>query len=287
MTLWFPFGGEISPVRRRALVWPREHGAWGILLVSLITGAAAGLSSPTNLPRLLWLALAATAAFSWRTPFENSLPSSPLRPRNCAEWRWVTAAMLVYALTCAFAVGMLIHEGALGLIWKPGVVAAGLFAVQAVIKRFSRASRLLSEIIGTFGLTIPAMAAWAVAAGRFDSQAVVLWLLNGLFATNQILYVQMRIQETRRFQHSLHSWDRVIFLAVEAFTVAVLIAAWRRSLMPGLALVAFLPVFTRGVVWSFRRTRQALQIHRLGKSELAHAILFGLLVIIAFRLFIP
>ena len=274
-------------MRRRALVWPREHGAWGILLVSLITGAAAGFSSPANFLRLLWLAFAATAAFSMRTPLENALPSSPLRPRSSAEWKWVKTAMAVYALSCVFALGMLVHEGALGLIWIPGAVAAGLFALQAMAKRFSRVGRLLGEIISAFGLTVAAMAAWAVAAGRFDPQAAVLWLMNGLFATNQILYVQFRIQEARGSKHSSRSRVNAIFLAVEAFTVVLLIAAWRGSLIPGLALVAFLPVLARGTLWSFRRTKQPLQIHRLGKTELGHAILFGLLVIVAFRLFIP
>lgn len=41
-TLSWPWHG-VSSVRRWVLVWPREHGAWGILLVSLITGSAVGL----------------------------------------------------------------------------------------------------------------------------------------------------------------------------------------------------------------------------------------------------
>lgn len=287
MTSLSTFGNEISPARRRALIWPREHGAWGMLFVSLITGAAAGFSSMDNLPRLLWLALAATAAFSLRTPLENALPSSPLRPRSRAEWRWVAAAMTVFALSCALAVAMLAHDGALGLIWIPGTVAAALFALQAAIKRAGRMGRLLAEIVSAFGLTVVAMAAWAVAAGRFGPQAVVLWLLNGLFATNQILYVQLRIQEARPSKHSSRSRDRAIFQAVEAFTAAILLAAWRGSLMPALALVAFLPVLTRGGLWSIRPSKKPLQIHRLGKSELAHAILFGLLLIFAFRLSMP
>jgi hypothetical protein len=274
-------------MRRRALVWPREHGAWGILLVSLITGAATGFSSISNLPPLLWLTLAATAAFSLRTPVENSLPASPLRPRTSAEWRWVNAAIGVYALTCAIAVAMLWREGALALVWIPGVVAAGLFALQIAVKRAGRAGRVLGEITGAFGLTVAALAGWAVAAGRFDREALSLWLLNGLFATNQILYVQLRIHETRDSAQPLLSGGKLLFLAGEVLTVIVLVAAWRGGLMPGLTLFAFLPILARGAVWSVRSAARPLKIHRLGKTELAHAIIFGLLLIAAFRLHVP
>ena len=281
------FWNEISPPRRRVLVWPREHGAWGILLVSLITGAAAGFSSMANFPRLLWLTLAATAAFALRTPVENSLPASPFRARSSAEWRWMTAAIVAYALGCALAVGMLYREGALGLIWMPGSVAAGLFASQAVVKPAGRVGRLLGEIIGAFGLAVVALAGWAVAAGRFDPEALTLWLMNGLFATNQILYIQLRIHETRDSRHPLHSVDKLLFVAGETLTALLLVAAWRARLLPGLAVLAFLPILVRGAVWSVRRGAQPLKIHRLGKTELTHAILFGLLVILSFRLHIP
>jgi hypothetical protein len=281
------FWSEISPMRRRALVWPREHGAWGILFVSLVTGAAAGFSSMTSFPRLLWLTLAATAAFSLRTPVENRFPASPLRPRSPAEWRWVNAAIGAYALSCAFAVGMLWRDGALGLVWIPGVAAAGLFALQVVVKRAGRVGRVLGEIAGAFGLAVVALAGWAVAAGRFGPEAYTLWLMNGLFATNQILYVQLRIHETRGSTQPQLSRNRLLFLAGEVLTTMVLVAAWRARLIPGLAVLAFLPILVRGGVWSVRSGAQPLKIHRLGKTELAHAILFGLLVIAGFRLHVP
>lgn len=278
------FWSEITPMRRRALVRPREHGAWGILFVSLITGAATGFSSITNLSRLLWLTLAVTAAFLLGTPVENSLPGSPFRARSSAEWRWVTAAIVAYTLSCAFAVGMLWRDGALGLVWIPGVVAAGLFALQAVVKRAGRVGRVLGEITGAFGLTVVALAGWAVAAGRLGPEAFMLWLMNGLFATNQVLYVQLRIHETRDSTQPLLSRGKLRFLAGEVLTAMVLVAAWRASLIPGLTLLAFLPILVRGGVWSVRSGAQPLKIHRLGKTELANAILFGLLLIASFRL---
>lgn len=281
------FWRDVHPARRRTLVWPREHGAWGILLVSLVTGSTIGFSSPANFPRLLWLTMAVVAAFCLRTPLENSLPASPFRARGPAEWRWVIGAAFTYALWGAFAVGMLGRGGALSLIWQPALAAAGFFALQAAVKRSGRAGRLPGEVIGAFGLALAAVAGWAVAAGGIERQALTLWILNGLFAANQILYVQLRIREARGAAAASRSGNRMLFLAGEALIALLLIAGAGAGLIPRLALLAFVPVLARGGIWSLRADHWPLQIYRLGKSELFHSILFGLLIIAAFRLRIP
>ena len=259
---------EVHPARRWTLVWPREHGAWGILLVSLITGASVGFSSSTDLSTLLWLTVAVVAAFCLRTPIENSLPASPFRARGSAEWCWVIAAASIYALTGALAVAMLIGAGFLGLLWKLGLAAAGFFVMQAVAKKLGRAGRLAGEIIGAFGLTLAAVAGWAVAAGGFEQQALAIWILNGLFAADQILFVQLRIREVRAGKGSSGSSGRMLFLAVEALIALLLIGGAHAGFIPWLALLAFLPVLARGGAWMLRTDRGRRQIHRLGKSEL-------------------
>lgn len=282
-TLPWPWHG-VSPVRRWVLVWPREHGAWGILLVSLITGAAVGLSSAANLLPLLWLTLAAIAAFCLRTPVENSMPRSPFRPRTQAEWRWVKATASAYILVGTFAGVMQWLDGALRLVWMPALAAAGLFGLQAVVKRFGRAWRMTAEILAAFGMTIAAAVGCVVAAGKMGDLAIGIWLLNGLFATNQILYVQFRISETRDARNASSSNRKRIFLASEAVTALAVIAGAQAGLLPSLALVAFVPLLVRGGIWSFRTSQAPLRIHRLGKTELAHAIVFGLLLITVTRL---
>jgi hypothetical protein len=59
--------------RRRALVVPREHGAWGMLLVPLVTGAAVGLPAGGHVAPVLLLTTAALALVWLRTPFERWL----------------------------------------------------------------------------------------------------------------------------------------------------------------------------------------------------------------------
>ncbi len=274
---------NVHPARRWTVVWPREHGAWGILLVSLITGAAIGFRSTAALPALLWLTVAVVAAFCLRTPIENSLPASPFRARSPAEWRWVIVAASIYALAGALAAAMLVRAGFLGLLWKLGLGAAGLFALQAILKKLGRSGRLPAEIVGAFGLTLAAVAGWAVAAGAFGGQALSIWLLNALFAADQIIYVQFRIREVRAGKGSSGSGGRRLFVAAEALIALLLVGGAHAGLIPWLALPAFLPVLARGETWALKADHGRLQIHRLGKSELFFAILFGVLLIAAFR----
>ncbi|HYY68607.1 MAG TPA: YwiC-like family protein [Terriglobales bacterium] len=53
----------VNAVRRRSFVLPREHGAWGILLVPLSTGATIGLLRGGDAVPLVAFLLAAISLF--------------------------------------------------------------------------------------------------------------------------------------------------------------------------------------------------------------------------------
>ncbi len=62
---------SVQQARTRALVVPREHGAWGLLLfVPLFTGAAVGVASTQREWPLVLFTVAALALFWLRTPME-------------------------------------------------------------------------------------------------------------------------------------------------------------------------------------------------------------------------
>ena len=66
-------GGRGDPVLP---IFPREHGAWGMLLIPL--GTAAGVAGRWDVPLTLFLA-AVLALFLLRVPAETLFHSSPLR----------------------------------------------------------------------------------------------------------------------------------------------------------------------------------------------------------------
>ena len=268
MATWTAPWRDIHPARRWALVWPREHGAWGILLVSLLTGATVGASSGPTLAREGWLVAAAGALFCARAPVENALfPDSPFRPRTTSELRWMAFFAGAFSAIAGVALGALVGRAPAGF-YVVGVVAADAFGVQAVIKRRGPHLRLLAQLAGALGLTATAAMACSVASGRMDRLALILWAINWLFATNQILYVQLRIHECRVGNRKKKLVGKRSFLGSEIVTAACLGALWRLGLIPAGSLIAFVPVLMRGAILAFPPDGRPLEIRRLGKEEL-------------------
>lgn len=272
----------VSHARLRALVIPREHGAWGMLLVPLASGAAVGLMRGGQAPSLGFFITAALAVFWLRTPAESWLGTSPLRAQTAAERRLVLSFALFLSTFAALMLASLFWDGKNRDLLPLGAVAALAFAVQAFFKRLSRSLRMTAQVCGAIGLTAAAPAAYCVVSGHFDVIAAALWLANWLFAGDQIHFVQLRLHAARAQAMRERLWRGRAFLAGQIGLMVVLILAAKFALLPWLALLAFLPVLTRGAAWFFRPA-QPLAVRRLGWSELAHSLAFGALLIAAFR----
>ena len=134
--------------RGRSFFLPREHGAWGMLLVPLVAGAAAG--HPRG-ERIIWILLFAAIAlglFCLRTPVEAGLEISPVCPENDTERRLIHYSIYIYASIVGSALAVLIlWAHAYGLLLL-GVVAAVAFLLQFESPRPLRVHRLgVSELL--------------------------------------------------------------------------------------------------------------------------------------------
>ncbi len=274
---------SLQTERLRSFVLPREHGAWGILLVPLVTGAWIGFSEGARVLPLLLFLIAALSLFCLRTPLEVRLGTSPLRAQSPAERSVVVYSTFAYASLAALAIGWLLwRERAYGLLLVGGA-AALFFVAQASLKRLGRQTRTAAQLVGAIGLTSTAAGAYYVATGRLDRTALILWAANALFAANQIHFVQMRIHGARATARREKLARGGGFLLGEAATAGLLLAAWGLGFLPGFAALAFAPVLIRGVRWFFQ-ANAPLAIHRLGFTELAHAMAFGVLFIVAYTI---
>lgn len=268
----------LQEARRRSLVIPREHGAWGMLLVPLATGGVLGLLSGGDAFALALFTIAALSLFWLRTPFESWLGTTPLRASSPAERIFVLQAILGLASVSSLALTALLWGGRNPSLWLLGAVAGFVFAAQAILKKLGRKMRMAAQVLGAIGLTATAPAAFYVVTGRVDSLAWVLWIANWLFAGDQIHFVQVRIHGARAASRVEKFIRGKNFLSGQLILCGILFAAWQTRLMPGLALLAFLPALWRGTAWFFGAP-QALQVRRLGWTELAHSILFAVLLV--------
>lgn len=266
--------------RRYALILPREHGAWGLLLVPLITGAGVAFFESSHVGPVLLLLTGALALFWLRTPVESLTGTSVMRAQTNDERRAVVIVIACLATVAAVALGTLLWAGRNPDLWIIGAAAAVAFIAPALVKKLGRRARMLSEIVGTIGLTSSAPAAYYVSTGKFDATAWMLWLANLIFAGNQIHYVQVRIH-TARVEGMRAKFARGWTFAVGQIVMAVVLCiACLRGLMPWLGLIAFAPILFRGWFYFFRKPGP-LVVRRLGWSELTHGVVFCVLFIAA------
>jgi len=266
--------------RRRALVVPREHGAWGMLLVPLMTGVAVGLLAGGRIAPVLLLTTAVLALFWLRTPAESWLGTGAVRVRTSQERQLVLRVVAPLATVAVVTLGALFWQGKNGeLVWL-GMIAGAFFAAQLLLKRMG-STRMAAEVLGALALTSTAPAAYCVATGRLDARAWALWLMNWLFAASQIHFVWLRIRGARAAGPSEKFTLGRSFLAGQIFLGGVLTLACYFNWLPGLTLLAFAPVLFRGFFW-FASKPQPIEVRRLGWTELAHALVFGVLLTASF-----
>ena len=275
---------QTASARIRLLTFPREHGAWGILLVPLIVGVAAGARTANAALPLLLLTVGALALFCLRTPIESLAGTSVTRVQSNAERRAVIMAIAAYSAVAGISLAFLVWiERSWTLIYL-GAAVGGIFLAQALLKSFGRGMRFPAQLIGSLGLTSTSAAAYCVATGSLNSTALVLWAANWLFAANQIHYVQLRIHSARATSRQEKLTRAIPFLVGEVVLAIILIVAWQLGYISPLTALVFIPVLMRGLMWALSSRLAPLEVHRLGKSELAQAVVFGVLLILSLYL---
>jgi hypothetical protein len=262
------------------MIVPREHGAWGLLLVPLFTGVVAGFAPEHRVWGLLQLTLITLSLFLLRTPLESLLGTGAIGARTSEErWTALIASAGLGLLCSACLLGLMWH-GQHPALWLLGAATAGAFVLQAVLRKLGRSARMISQVVGAFGLTCTAPAAYYVGTGRIDARAFVLWIANWIFAGNQIHFVQLRIHAARA-ETFPEKFDRGrFFFVAQAALLILLVFASRWKMVPALAILAFLPAIARGSLWFFRKS-EALNVKSLGWSEMKHGVAFGMLLAIA------
>ena len=253
-----------------------------MLLLPLTTGFAVGIMAGGRVTPILPLTFTIMTLFWLRTPLESWLGVGTVRAQTPAER---TLARNVSAFLGAASICSLC-----GLFWQGrnisllllGLIAAIAFGAQLGLKKLGRATRIASEIIGALALTATAPAAYYVTAGKLDMTAWTLWLVNWLFAADQVHYVWVKIRGSRaagwKSKWSV-GWS---FMAGQVAMAGVLYTTCYLAWLPRVALLAFVPILIRGSVW-FVANPKPIIVRRLGWSELAHAVTFATLLIAAFR----
>ena len=270
----------MNGARMRTMLWPREHGAWGILLVPMATGAALGFMQHGSAAALLLFLFAALGLFCLRTPVEALLGASAMRAHKGAERQWVLLGTAVYAVIAASCLLAVFWGGRNHGLFLLGAVAAASFLLQAVLRKLGRSTRTGSQIIGSLGLTSTAAGAYYVMTGQLDHHAMGLWAANWLFSANQIEFVQLRLHAAKVVgfaQRVAAGWHALAGIAI---TIVLLLGVFELHMMPKRAVLAYHPMILRNLWWYFQKPKP-IRVHRLGVRELISNLVFGGILIAA------
>ena len=229
---------------------PREHGAWGILLIPF--ASAAGIAGVFDAPVMLLLA-SVLCFYLARTSFLTGNYRSMV-------------GLLVVSLVAAVPIVFVWHR------WW--LVAFGASVAPVALRRTARG--LAMQLAAVAGLTLTAPVTWYVATGSLGWPAWRLWLLNALYFAGRVLYVKMHTAAARH-----RSDNRLRFCAptlVYHGVLTGLAACWWPF---GLA---FVPDVLHAFVGVARLT-PFLRIKRLAWTEVAASVVFGVSLVAVTRLF--
>ena len=263
------------------MIIPREHGAWGMLFIPLLTGAVVAGGAGVNFETLALFVIAALSLFWLRTPVEAWLGTSPTKAQSQQERSTVAKVSVAIAAVEIVAVAALLLAGYSRGLLIIGMVAAAAFAIRPAVKKLGRRGRMPAQLIGAIGLTSTAAGAYYVSTGKLDQIALALWLANWLFAGDQVHFVQVRIHSSRAATVNEKLRLGYVFFAGQVVLLAVVLVLSGLHVFPTLAVLAFVPALLRATVW-FVRGRPPLDVHKLGFSELAQALIFGSLLCATF-----
>lgn len=248
-------------------MFPKEHGAWAILIAPILVGYL-GAPSHAPVPAALFF-LGALAAFLLRAPLQILLS----RPGD-RQARWWLALYL--SLTTAGFLPLIALFGRWRLLFF-ALPAFLLLAENLAANKAGRRFSAFNEVAGVLGLCLGAPAAFYAAGGDLGPGAWALWLLSAAYFIGPIFHVKMAALQHRAAADSsaLPQLRRMRRLSAAYHgLVLALIGVWTAG--GGLAAAAVIPfaaAFLKTVLRGFQGPGR-VDFRSLGYAEVAYSVLF-------------
>jgi hypothetical protein len=189
----------------------------------------------------------------------------------------------IYGIAAGTAGLFLITYWALYRLLPLALLGSSLAAVRILSGRRNAERGLLTELVGTAGLSLSAPVAWIAATGGFDSKGILVWALNAAFFCCGVLYVKSRLRARRGLAGggtaNIADVTIAFHFAVVLFVVALV---WWGGMAP-MIVVPFV-LATLRAKWGLANKRKAFALPRLGWSEVALSLVFAGFLILSFSL---
>ena len=258
-----------------ALMLPKEHGAWAMLLMPYLLGTLVA-DWGAGRPSLLLLTSVLTL-FTASRPLELAL----------RERRSDAVVRLVLYAGLGSATGVFLMIGYQRWALLPLAATAGAALGAQLLLRRRRLDRTWpARLVSIAALSAAAPAAYYASIGSLDHRAVALWLTAFLYSGASVFYVRLYYRPPTKRKTEAEEQARRQMAAYVGVTAIVMIGAAAFGWFPPLGVAVMIPPALKlPVVWRKRDSRPSLK--QIGMTEIAYSSLFVVLATAAFILWRP
>lgn len=255
---------------------PKEHGAWAVLLVPMLTvSLAVGRFTVDG----LLLAVSALAAFMSYVPVHTLLRHALAVRQSGEKVRQAQVWAAVYCTIALACIAPLLMQSPWPLLLVGGLGLSGFFG--NFFLTLKQPKTIPGDVLAVLGLTMGAPATYHVLTGVVDVFMLTLWLLNFLFFSGTVFYVHMKMRAAAVKREGLGCREKLSFgclnLVYQLGVLAVVAALAVGGIVTPYILCAFLPMSLHALygTWSLS---SRVRFKRLGVLLLGHSAAFAVLL---------
>ncbi len=256
-------------------MFPKEHGAWNALLVSLAAGwfALGEWNDAAFFASLFWL-----SGFTARAPFSTARQYWKADPPKAyrAVFFFLILFFVFFVSGCLFLANAPLEDINLATQW--GLPIGSLIFILVAGKKNLRHWGI--EVIGFTGLTLLTPVLYLSKPSAGLTKAYLLFMIFGGYFILAVFYVKVRqawvamARTGKVLRMKQRAWDGSAIFLVHVMFVAIVLAVSRIHLgMAAGPLYALARTFA-GLMWG----KPHLPLMKLGMREMIHSIIYTVVV---------
>lgn len=249
---------------------PREHGAWAMWIVPMLSAALVARFSIAFFLLLICFAL----LYVVHHPIVLMA-----RRKSIVDSRDMKKIALVAMIAVAAGLCLVVLYGRVWLL-AFGAVEAAIFlsSIKSFLERDQRS--LLNELTVVAALTLSGPASYYAITGLLNTLALLLYVLNFLFFGSSVFYVKTRIEflKMKGVRKGEAKTAFVMMLAYHTLLIALIVSAAIAGMVSPWILLAFVPMLFQVTVGTLSKATK-MNFKRLGFALVAQSAVF--LVVIA------
>ncbi|KEK23265.1 YwiC-like family protein [Bacillus gaemokensis] len=226
------------------LVVPKQHGAWGMLLIPFVLSVLLG--KPTLYHILLFIA--------WLFIYLATYPFL-MYIKQTRKKEFLHSAIIYFIIACIFGIVSLLYEWKILLF---ALIMMPLFIVNIYFARQKKERALVNDICAILVFCIGGLISYYFSMKTIDRTALSIAVVSFLYFLGSTFYVKTMIREKNNPMYRFVSWGYHIVLTIVLFVVN-----------PWLSLV-FAPSLVRAIILYGKK----ISILKVGVLEIINSVYF-------------